>query len=66
MYTRFTNLEQIYRAIPDDPGEKHKLLLRKRLEAFEGLCNVVYKEKGFSRDGIPFSETTEKQGQAIA
>ncbi|HDM77628.1 MAG TPA: aldehyde:ferredoxin oxidoreductase [Deltaproteobacteria bacterium] len=49
-------------SIPDDPREKHRLLLKKRLEAFERLCDVVYEEKGFSQDGIPLPETVEKFG----
>lgn len=48
--------------VPDDPGERHKLLMKKRLEAYERLSDVVYEEKGFSRDGIPFPETVEKFG----
>jgi aldehyde:ferredoxin oxidoreductase len=48
--------------MPSDPGERHMLLMKMRREAYEKLCDAVYKEKGFSADGIPLRETVEKCG----
>ncbi len=48
--------------VPEDSKKRHELLLKKRMEAYQNLCDTVYKEKGFSREGIPFPETVEKFG----
>ena len=48
--------------IPDDPEERHKLLMKMRLNDFEKLCDAVYKQKGFNENGIPLTETVEKFG----
>jgi len=48
--------------IPADPEERHKLVIGLRQEAYEQLCEAVYKEKGFTPDGIPLPETVEKFG----
>jgi len=48
--------------IPAAPEKKHELLVAKRIEAYQQLCDVVYEEKGFSSDGIPKRETVEKFG----
>jgi aldehyde:ferredoxin oxidoreductase len=48
--------------IPDDPKERHRLVMKLRAEAYEKLCDTVYKEKGYTRDGIPLPETVEKFG----
>ena len=49
-------------AIPATPEKKHELLVEKRIEAYQQLCDIVYEEKGFSSDGIPKRETVEKFG----
>ncbi len=54
--------EQCEGTVPESPEEKHVLLMKKRIQAFDRLCDVVYKEKGFSKDGIPFPETVERFG----
>ena len=48
--------------LPEDPHKRHALLIEKRLQAYEFLCDTVYKEKGFSNEGIPLIETVEKFG----
>ena len=46
--------------LPVSAEERHKLLLEKRTEAYQQLCNLVYDKKGFTRGGIPKRETLEK------
>ena len=48
--------------VPFTPEKKHVLLVEKRIEAYQKLCDVVYEEKGFSPDGIPERKTVEKFG----
>lgn len=48
--------------LPDDPNERHKLLMKMRIEDYQLLCDAVYKEKGFSPDGVPLPGTLEKFG----
>ena len=46
--------------IPDEPRDRHALITKLRREAYERLCDAVYKEKGYSPDGVPMPETLEK------
>jgi hypothetical protein len=48
--------------LPADAKERHDLLTKSRQEAFEKLCDTVYKEKGFTSDAIPLPETIAKLG----
>jgi len=48
--------------IPSSPEQKHKLLMEKRIEAYQHLCDIVYEKKGFTSEGIPKPETVEKFG----
>ena len=48
--------------LPETAEERHQLLMRKRREAYEQLCDVVYAEKGFTRDGVPTQKTVERFG----
>ncbi|NQU15427.1 MAG: aldehyde:ferredoxin oxidoreductase [Desulfobacteraceae bacterium] len=48
--------------IPDDPADKHSLITKLRKEAYERLCDAVYKEKGYSADGVPLPDTLKKFG----
>ncbi len=48
--------------IPDTPEERLNLLIKKREQAFQDLCDAVYKEKGFTSDGVPKPETVENFG----
>jgi hypothetical protein len=45
---------------PDDPKARHSLIIRLRSEAYERLCDEVYKEKGYTSDGIPLPETLKR------
>ena len=47
-------------AVPATPELRHKLLLQRRIEAYQQLCDVVYEKKGFTSEGIPRRETVEK------
>jgi len=46
--------------IPEDPQARHRLIIELREAAYEELCDAVYKEKGYTLDGIPLPETIEK------
>jgi len=48
--------------VPADPEERHKLLMEKRMQVYQQLCDIVYQEKGFTDEGIPKRETVEKFG----
>ena len=45
--------------IPESPEQRHKLLIEKRIEAYQQLCDIVYEKKGFTSEGIPKRETVE-------
>ncbi|UCH50490.1 MAG: aldehyde:ferredoxin oxidoreductase [Chloroflexota bacterium] len=47
---------------PETPQERHKLLMEKRIETYQHLCDIVYEKKGFTSQGIPKRETVEKFG----
>ncbi len=46
--------------LPASAEQRHRLLIEKRTEAYQQLCDLVYEEKGFTSDGIPKRETLEK------
>jgi len=48
--------------IPETIAEKHRLLVQLRKEAYETLCDSVYKAKGYSINGIPLPETLKQFG----
>jgi aldehyde:ferredoxin oxidoreductase len=48
--------------LPSRPEERHKLLIEKRIEAYQKLCDIVYEKKGFTPEGIPRRETVERFG----
>jgi aldehyde:ferredoxin oxidoreductase len=48
--------------VPPTPEQRHKLLMEKRMQAYQQLCDIVYEEKGFNSEGIPKRETVEKFG----
>ncbi len=48
--------------IPASPEQRHELLMKKRVEAYQHLCDIVYEKKGFTSEGIPKHETVEKFG----
>ena len=39
--------------LPASPEQRHKLLMEKRMQAYQQLCDIVYQEKGFTSDAIP-------------
>jgi aldehyde:ferredoxin oxidoreductase len=49
-------------AIPDNPRARHRLIIDIRQKSYERLCDAVYREKGYTPDGIPLAETLEKLG----
>ena len=46
--------------LPDDPNERHRLIIKLRQDAYEKLCDAVYAEKGYTPEGIPFPEILER------
>jgi aldehyde:ferredoxin oxidoreductase len=48
--------------VPATPEQRHKLLMEKRIEAYQHLCDIVYEKKGFTSNAIPKRETVEKFG----
>ncbi len=46
--------------LPASPEQRHKLLIEKRSQAYQQLCDAVYEKKGFTKEGIPRRETVEK------
>jgi len=48
--------------LPASPEQRHKLLMEKRMQAYQQLCDIVYQEKGFTSDAVPKREVVEKFG----
>ena len=48
--------------LPHDVKQRHAMLMSIRKEAYEKLCDTVYEEKGYSKDGVPLAETVERLG----
>jgi len=48
--------------IPASSEQRHKLLMEKRAETYQHLCDIVYQKKGFTSEGIPKRETVERFG----
>jgi aldehyde:ferredoxin oxidoreductase len=46
--------------LPPTPEERHKLLMRNRIESYQKLCDIVYLKKGFNNDAVPLRETVSK------
>ncbi len=46
--------------IPPTPEEKHRALLELRQDAYQKLCDEVYKAKGYNSGAVPLRETLEK------
>ena len=46
--------------VPATPRERHKLIVEKRIEDYERLCDIVYDKKGFTPDGVPKRETVSR------
>jgi aldehyde:ferredoxin oxidoreductase len=48
--------------LPASPEERHRLLMEKRMQAYQQLCDAVYEEKGFTPEGVPKRETVNRFG----
>ena len=48
--------------LPASPEQRHKLLMEKRMQAYQQLCDMVYQEKGFTSDAIPKREVVARFG----
>jgi aldehyde:ferredoxin oxidoreductase len=48
--------------LPATAEEKHRILIEKRLAAYQQLCDIVYEKKGFTSEAIPKRATVEKAG----
>jgi aldehyde:ferredoxin oxidoreductase len=46
--------------MPASAEQQHKLLMEKRLEAYQQLSDIVYEKKGFTSQAIPKRETVKK------
>ena len=46
--------------IPHAPEERHRAFLKLREDAYQRLCDEVYKAKGYNADAVPLRETLEK------
>ncbi len=46
--------------VPSTPEERHTLLVQKRIEAYQQLCDIVYEKKGFNSNAVPKRGTVEK------
>jgi aldehyde:ferredoxin oxidoreductase len=45
---------------PLSPEERHQALLKLRQNAYQKLCDEVYKAKGYNSDAVPLRETLER------
>ena len=56
--------------LPDNLSVRHEMIMDLRQQAYQRLCDAVYKEKGYTPDGVPLPETLERFGllddQALA
>jgi len=48
--------------LPASPEQRHRLLMEKRMQAYQQLCDIVYEKKGFTSDAIPRRETVRTFG----
>jgi aldehyde:ferredoxin oxidoreductase len=61
-YEEWLKAQEGIEALPGSMEGKHRLLMEKRVEAYQRLCDIVYEKKGFTLEGIPKRETVEKFG----
>jgi aldehyde:ferredoxin oxidoreductase len=52
------------KGLPENPEERHQLIMKLRQQAYQSLCDAVYKEKGYNLDAVPLPKTIEKFGLA--
>jgi aldehyde:ferredoxin oxidoreductase len=48
--------------IPASAEERHKLLIEKRMQAYQQLCDIVYEKKGFTSAAIPKRDVVKAFG----
>jgi aldehyde:ferredoxin oxidoreductase len=48
--------------LPASPEQRHKLVIERRIEDYQHLCDAVYQQKGFTPAGIPKRETVARFG----
>jgi aldehyde:ferredoxin oxidoreductase len=48
--------------IPDDPKIKHRMIIKLRQEAYQKLCDAVYREKGYTQNAVPLPLTLKRFG----
>ena len=46
--------------LPDDLAARHGMIIELREQAYQQLCDAVYREKGYTPDGVPLLETLER------
>ena len=46
--------------VPPTPEDRHRVLLKLRQDAYQRLCDEVYKAKGYNANAVPLRETLEK------
>jgi aldehyde:ferredoxin oxidoreductase len=46
--------------LPESPEARHQMLLEFRQEAYQKLCDVVYKAKGYSMEAVPLPQTLDR------
>jgi aldehyde:ferredoxin oxidoreductase len=46
--------------LPQSQEQRHELLIEKRLEQYQQLCDIVYEKKGYNSNGVPKRETIER------
>ena len=61
-YDQWLRKELNHRELPSSLEQRQRLLMELRQKAYSKLCDVVYEEKGFSAQGIPFPEVVERLG----
>ena len=61
-YEEWLNKNAADGKLPESPEQRHQLLIEKRMEAYQQLCDIVYRKKGYTSAGIPSRETVIKFG----
>jgi aldehyde:ferredoxin oxidoreductase len=46
--------------LPETTEKKLNILIEKRVQAYQHLCDIVYQKKGYRSDGIPKRETVKR------
>ncbi|MFC1866750.1 aldehyde ferredoxin oxidoreductase family protein [Thermodesulfobacteriota bacterium] len=46
--------------LPENKGDRHRMIMELRQQAYQRLCDAVYQEKGYTPEAVPLPETLEK------